>query len=95
MRVRYTRRARADLEAIHRFLHERSPRAAEHVMATLGERIADLARWPRKAPRTDEPGLHVLFIGRYPYKVFYEIEEASILVHHIRHTARRPWRTGV
>jgi plasmid stabilization system protein ParE len=73
MRVRYTPRALADLEAINRYLQERNPRAAREVIATIRRRIDHLAEWPRQAPATDEADIHVLFVGRYPYKVFYEV----------------------
>jgi hypothetical protein len=60
MRVRYTLRARADLDAIHSYLHERNPYAARRVIATIHERIAALAEWPRQAPVTDDKDIHVL-----------------------------------
>ncbi|HEX8164903.1 MAG TPA: type II toxin-antitoxin system RelE/ParE family toxin [Beijerinckiaceae bacterium] len=91
MRVRYTPRALADLEAIDRYLHERNPRAAQEVIATIRRRIEHLAEWPRQAPTTNEPDIHVLFVGRYPYKVFYEVEKETVVIHHVRHAARRPW----
>jgi plasmid stabilization system protein ParE len=80
------------LDAIDDYLRERNPRAAQEVIATIRQRIAGLAKWPRQAPVTDEKDIHVLFVGRYPYKIFYEIETDSVVIHHIRHTARRPWR---
>jgi toxin ParE1/3/4 len=91
MRVRYTLGARADLDAIHAYLNERNPHAAQKVIATIHERIAGLADWPYRAPATEEENVRVLFVCRYPYKIFYEVEKDSIVIHHVRHAARRPW----
>ena len=39
---------------------------------------------------TDVGHVRVLFIGRYPYKVFYRLSGNQLEVLHIRHTARQP-----
>src|SRR5207302_10972882 len=49
MRVRYTLRARGDLEAIYNFLDERNPSVAQSVKDLIGYRIAGLADFPFKA----------------------------------------------
>jgi plasmid stabilization system protein ParE len=45
MRVCYTRRARADIEAIHSYLNERSPEAARAVAAALRASVEHLAEF--------------------------------------------------
>ena len=91
MKVRYTPRARADLEAIFAYLDARAPLAAQAVKWTIERRIAWLADYPQMAPVTDEPGVYELTIRRYPYKVYYEIGSEEVRIVHIRDARRRPW----
>ena len=91
MRVRYTPRAFADREAIFRYLDERDPRAAQKVKAFIKKRIGDLTYSPRRARIVKELGLHALWLGRYPYIVYYRVNGDEVLIIHIRHGARRPW----
>jgi plasmid stabilization system protein ParE len=69
MKVRYTWRAQADLDAIFVYLDERAPAAALLVKSTIERRISRLEAFPRMAPETDVPGVHELTIVRYPYQV--------------------------
>jgi plasmid stabilization system protein ParE len=94
MRVRYTPRARDDLEVIFQFLDQVSPSGARSVKQTLERRIRLLADVPFIAPATDEPGVYELSIVRYPYKVYYRIEGDEVRIVHIRHTSRRPPAIG-
>jgi plasmid stabilization system protein ParE len=43
------------------------------------------------APESDEPDVRELALTRYPYKIYYEIDEAEIRVLHVRDTRRRQW----
>lgn len=91
MRVRYTLRARTDLDAIYTYLDVRAPAAALSVKTTIERRIALLAAFPNIAPATDQAGIYELTIVRYPYKVYYEISGEEIWIVHIRDARRRPW----
>lgn len=91
MRVRYTLRAQADLDAIYTYLDQRTPSAALSVKELIERRIASLADFPFAAPATDQPDVRELTIVRYPYKVYYEVSGEEVWVLHIRHTSRRPW----
>jgi plasmid stabilization system protein ParE len=91
MKVRYTLRAQADLDAIFTYLDQRSPAAALSVKQLLERRIRSLAEFPFAAPRTDESGVRELTIMRYPYKVYYQTTDGEVHILHIRHTSRRPW----
>lgn len=91
MKVRYTPRAQADLDAIFMYLDQRAPAAALSVKELLERRIASLANFPLAAPVTDEPDVRELTVVRYPYKIYYEVAAEEVRVLHIRHTSRRPW----
>jgi plasmid stabilization system protein ParE len=91
MKVRYTRRARADLEAIYEYLDSRAPDAAQSVKTMIESRIERLAEFPHLAPETDQTGVYELTIIQYPYKVYYEINDEEVWIVHIRDARRRPW----
>lgn len=91
MKVRYTLRAQADIDAIFTFLDARAPAAAQSVKAVIERRIALLADFPHVAPVTDQAGVYELSIIRYPYKVYYEISRDEVWIVHVRDARRRPW----
>ncbi|MFN3548993.1 MAG: type II toxin-antitoxin system RelE/ParE family toxin [Mesorhizobium sp.] len=53
------------------------------------ERIANQPNAAREV--VQRPGVRVLPLVRYPYKVFYRVRSDSVLILHIRHAARQPW----
>jgi len=91
MRVRYTLRAQADLDAIFSYLDARAPSSALEVKSTIERRIAMLGEFPRIAPETDIPGVYELTLVRYPYKVYFDVAGDNVEILHIRHASRRPW----
>jgi plasmid stabilization system protein ParE len=94
MRVRYTLAAFAERDAIFEYLNERSPRAAREVVELITRRIAELGEYPHKGHKSDRRGIFTLWIAPMPYRVFYRIDDEDVVIVHIRHTARRPWRGG-
>jgi toxin ParE1/3/4 len=55
--------------------------------------IARIAVVPNGAqPLPQRPGVRVVPLIRYPFKIFYSVIEATVMILHIRHAARRPWR---
>ena len=91
MKVRYTPRAFADREAIFDFIEQRNPRAAREVNAHIDKRIAALGDTVVRHRVIPNLGVHALWLGRYPYIVYYRVGPEEIAVVHIRHAARRPW----
>jgi toxin ParE1/3/4 len=91
MKVRYTPEAFSDRERILEYLRERSPGGARNVATSIREAIARLGDQPYSGYRTDNPEVRVLFVIRYPYKVFYRVGETVVEILHIRHTSRRAW----
>jgi toxin ParE1/3/4 len=93
MKLRYTLRARADLDEIYAYLRQRAPSSAETIKSVIERRIAWLADFPLMAPTTDEPGVRELTLVRYPYKIYYEVQSDEVWIVHIRHTSRWPWKS--
>jgi plasmid stabilization system protein ParE len=89
MKVRYSRRAQGDLQAICGFLDERAPAAARKVKDLI-ERISMLADFAFMAPESAIPGAEVS-LARYPYKTYYEVEGEEIWIVHIHDARRQRW----
>jgi toxin ParE1/3/4 len=90
MKVRYTPEAFADRERIFEYLRERSSAGAKNVIASIRETARQLEDHPLGGYETEDPNVRVIFVTRYPYKIFYRVRgEVEIL--HIRHTSRRAW----
>ena len=94
MRLRYRAKALADIEAIHSYLHERSPDGAQGVLRGIYASIQLIAEQPLSYQRTDDPDIRMHAVQRYRYKIFYSVAGDSIEIIHVRHTARRPWTSG-
>jgi toxin ParE1/3/4 len=90
MKVWFTPRAFADRAAIFDYLSVRSPDGARNVVKQLRHAIDILSSQPLSGHKTDVDNVRVLFLGRYPYKIFYRVSEDTIEILHIRHTSRRP-----
>ena len=91
MRVRYTPRAFADREAIFEYLNRRNPRVAREVKAHIDKRISAMGDSIVRHRLIPKLGVHALYIGRYPYIVYYRVGRDEISIVHIRHASRRPW----
>ena len=90
MKVRYTPEAFADRERIFEYLRERSAAGAKNVIASIRETVRQLEDHPLSGYETEDSNVRVIFVTRYPYKIFYRVrDEVEIL--HIRHTSRRAW----
>ncbi|MGO9685868.1 MAG: type II toxin-antitoxin system RelE/ParE family toxin [Beijerinckiaceae bacterium] len=92
MRVEYSKRATNDLRRVS----EESRAFGEMVAAAVEERIreivAHIAEHPEAAARVMErPGMYVIPLIRYPYKIFYRVFEGKIRILHIRHASRQQW----
>ena len=91
MRVRYTARAFADREAIFDYIDRRNPRAALEIKAYIEKRISELGNSVLRHRLIPKLGVHALWLGRYPYIVYYRVDRDDIAIVHIRHAARRSW----
>jgi len=86
--LRYSPRARRDIDGIHDWIAKDRPRAATAVVAAIRKTAALLADYPRVGRETDIPGVRMLPVGRYPYLVYYKIADGDVVVVHVRHGAR-------
>jgi addiction module RelE/StbE family toxin len=94
MKVRWSRRAIANLVGIADYVREHNPRAAAALEKRIRASIGQLQMFPRSGRPTDDPGIRMFPIVRYPYLVFYEVAEDEVVIHHIRHARREPVDPG-
>jgi len=96
MKVEYSRRAVADLHKISADSRRAfGDRVAEALEARIRAVADHLSREPLGASEVQQrPGLRVVSLIRYPFKIFYRVYDDRVRIIHIRHTARRPWRGG-
>jgi toxin ParE1/3/4 len=94
VRIRFALRALADLEAIFEYIDAHAPATAQGLRSAMERAISGLEEFPYIAPATDEPGVRVLTLGRYPYRIYYAVDAQAevITILHARHTSRRPFR---
>ena len=94
MKIRYTRKALAQLDQIYLYIEARNPSAAKRVKARIKQAIQRLARHPYSCRATQHRGIRVLSVVRFPYLVFYSVDDVAREVHvlRIRHGAQDPSR---
>ena len=90
MKVRYTRRALRQMAEILDYIEAQSPDGARNVKARLQAVIGLLAEHPNSGRATNKGGLRRIVANPYPYVIFYRPDAAGIIIHGVRHTARRP-----
>jgi toxin ParE1/3/4 len=90
MKVVFTEAALADLDNVLSFVALHYPALAASVEERIRAVVARIATWPESARIVeDRPGVRVVPLVRYPYKVFYRIIDGEIEILHIHHVSRR------
>ncbi len=90
MKLRYTLPALADLSEILDYIEAYSPQGARRVQSRIKIIVDLLLLYPRMGVRTDDPTIRRLTTAPHPYLIFYEVTEAEIIIHAVRHGARDP-----
>ncbi len=90
MRLRYTLPALAELAAILDYIDSQSPEGALRVKARIQTMINLLLLHPLIGTRTSDPALRRMTTPPYPYLIFYQATDDEVIIHGIRHAARRP-----
>jgi plasmid stabilization system protein ParE len=94
MKIEYTRQPStiADLRKIAGNSRAYGDEVAVAVDSKIRTIIARIAQHPKAAEDVAErPGMRVVPLIRYPYKIFYRVLKDRVRILHIRHMARKPW----
>lgn len=62
-----------------------------NVMKRIELALSRLGRDGDIGHKTDVRGISVLFVGEYPYLVFYRLRREAVEVVHIHHTSQNSW----
>ena len=94
MRVVYTDEALRDLDGILGFIAEHYPMLMIPFENRLGAAMRRIWAWPQSAPEVvKRPGVRMLPLIPYPYKLFYRVMADRVEILHLHHASRRePWR---
>jgi len=85
MTLRYSARARSQIEYIFDWLAERNVGAARDVASAIAGVLKTLSKWPMMGKATDEGDVRVAIVPRYSYRIFYRVEERTIFVIRVLH----------
>jgi plasmid stabilization system protein ParE len=88
MRIRWTPAAVADLEHISNYLTGQSPQYRQSTIRRLYKAIRSLKQWPGRGRLGSEAGTGELFFGSLPYVAVYRVNEQSVEVLRVYHTAQ-------
>lgn len=91
MRIRWTETALTELEDIFTYIHERNRAAATAVVERIEGLAALLGEFPLAGHVTDEPDVRTFSVVRYPFLVFYTIDEpvGEVVILHVQHGAQQ------
>ena len=92
MKIRYRPTALVQLDAIFSYIATHNPGAAIKVQRTIEHSIGRLADFPYSGRASEVAGIRELPIVRYPYIVFYAVDDAAqeVFILRVRHTSRDP-----
>jgi toxin ParE1/3/4 len=88
LKLRYTRRARADIAEIFKYISQHNMLAATAVVSRIRATSELLAEHPVLGRQTNVPGVRVFPISRYPFLVYHRVSGDELVVLHVRHARR-------
>jgi toxin ParE1/3/4 len=89
VKVRFTLRARNDLESILDDLAKRS--RYDGVAAAIRKSVDLIGSFPERGRNVDQAGVRVIPVGRFPYLIFWSLGRNEVRILHVRHARREPW----
>lgn len=99
MSIRWTHKARLDLDSVFQKIAEDRPSAAQKVIRSILSQVEQLDRFPRRGRNGRVPRTRELIVPRLPYIVVYLLEpsltqrQSDIVVLRVIHGARL-WPPG-
>ena len=93
MKVRWSRLALTEFEAILSDLAGKNPTTAERLEIRVRQIVQRIERFPEGFQEVAErPGIRRVPLVRYPYLIFYTLAGGEVIVLRIVHGARKePW----
>jgi toxin ParE1/3/4 len=92
MKLRYERGALADLDEIFAYIAADNRRAAARLVARIDDVAKRIAITPYIGQATRKPGFRRFPVGNY--LIVYEVAQDEVIIHYVRHGARRRFWEG-
>jgi len=90
MKLRYERGALADLDEIFAHIAADNPDAAARLVARIEQAVERIAASPCIGEATLKGGFRRIVVRNY--LIVYEVADKEVVIHYVRHGARRrPW----
>ena len=89
MNIVFTAGALSDLAEVIVYTKENHPSVAVHVEERISLVIDRIRTWPQSGRAVEgRPGVRVVLVVRYPFKIFYRVANEQVEILHIHHTSR-------
>jgi addiction module RelE/StbE family toxin len=90
MKVRWSETALAEIENIFAYIYDRNRAAAAAVIDRIEGLVSLLEDFPQMGHLTDEEDVRMISVVRYPFLIFYSIDEVTgeVVILHVRHGAQ-------
>ncbi|KAB2943617.1 MAG: type II toxin-antitoxin system RelE/ParE family toxin [Hyphomicrobium sp.] len=85
MTLRYSARARTQIDYIFGWLSERNVGAAHDVVSAIAGVLKAVSKWPEMGKATEEGDVRVVIVPRYLFRIFYRVEGDTIFVIRVLH----------
>lgn len=91
MKLHFTQRALADLEAIADYLLPVNPQGAARVRAAILDSLQNLVQFPNIGHRQTTENVRKLTVHKYKYLIYYSVDDEpeEIIILTIQHAARQ------
>jgi addiction module RelE/StbE family toxin len=89
MRLRWDRRATADIKAIYAYITAHDPKAAKCVVDRIEKSISRLLFFPLSGRAGVKKGTRLLIVPRLPYIVVHRVRRETVDILAVLHAARR------
>jgi len=90
LRLRYTAQASIEVDAVLAYIKAKSPQGAARVKQRIDQITTMLLQYPGTGRLTRRGRLRRVVVSPYPYLIFYEATGDEVVIHGVRHAARRP-----
>jgi plasmid stabilization system protein ParE len=90
MKVRWSETALTEIDEIFSYVYAQNRSAAAAVVERIEGLAVLLGEFPQVGHLTDQVGVRILSVVRYPFLIFYTIDEpaSEVVILHVRHGAR-------
>jgi toxin ParE1/3/4 len=93
VKLRFTKRAARQIDAIIDHIAVESPQGARRVRERMHTVTALLVDHPHMGQLTDLENVRRAIVSPYPYMIFYRVTADAIIIQRVRHTSRAPSTT--